>query len=323
MQLQRLKPLVPLLGLLVVIAIVLVLSLNSRGMGGAQAPAAPSDAANPALMTGEGAPPPPMMEYQDEERGAVPMATAAPAMAPGAQGNQQSMQRMVIKTADVRLEVADVSEVEQTITGQIGQLGGYVVEVQTSGTGKDLYSSITFRVPADRFDEALRWVQGFAKRVLSRTVGGQDVTEEFVDLDARVRNLEVSRDRLLNLMNQATNVEDALYANQALTDIQGQIEQIRGRMQYLQQSAAMSTFTVALQPEFVEPLVQDDSWQPLVVARDALRSMIALGQMLINGVIVGLVWSPVWLPLVVAGLWYRRKRRGQPGSGSSVPPASV
>ena len=132
-----------------------------------------------------------------------------------------------------------------------------------------------------------------------------------------MRNLEATRDRLLTFLDKATKVEDALAVNNSLNDIQGQIEQAKGRMQYLKQSSALSTITVGLEPvPPVTPIVEEGGWQPVTVARSALRSLIELGQGLANVGIVVLVWTPVWLPLLLLGLWFRRRMLGRAGRAS-------
>jgi len=231
----------------------------------------------------------------------------ANAAAPGA---QQDLQRLVIKTADLSLQVDSARDAEATLRTLVGQLGGYVVKVETSGTDEQMTSHVTFRVPADRFDQALSGVQGLAKKVLARTVGGDDVTEEFVDLESRLKNLEATRDRLQSFLDKAENVDDALKVNQSLSDQQGQIEQIKGRKQFLQQSASLSTISVTLSPlPAIASIVEDEGWQPLGVARNALRELVSFGQGLATLVIVVLVWAPVWLPIVLFGLWLSRRLR--------------
>jgi len=242
--------------------------------------------------------------------------------APGAQPAQPAAQRLVIKNAEVSLEVADVSDAEARIRARAEQLGGYVVSASTSGSGEYLSTAIVFRVPADRFEDALSGVEGLARRVLSRSVGGQDVTEEFVDLGSRLRNLEATRDRLLDLLGRATRVEDALQVNQALTDVQGEIEQIQGRRQYLQQSAAFSTITAQLTPVPPPPtIIEENGWQPLAVAARALRGLVAFGQDIASMAIVVLVWTPVWLPLLLLALWVRRRYIRGPRPTPPAPPA--
>jgi len=229
------------------------------------------------------------------------------ASAPAAQPNQPGLQRLVIKTADLELQVANARDAEASLRALVGKLGGYVVKVETNGTDERMASRVTFRVPAERFDEALSGAQGLAQKVLARTVSGDDVTEEFVDIESRLRNLEATRDRLLTFLEKADKVEDALKVNESLSQIQGEIEQAKGRKQFLQQSAALSTISVYLTPEPITPLVAEAGWQPLNVARGALRELISFGQGLASIAIVALVWAPVWLPLLLAGFWLRRR----------------
>lgn len=232
----------------------------------------------------------------------------APAGVDASSQQQPASQRLVIKNASVSLQVENVADAEARVRARAEQLGGYVVSVQTSGSDAYLSSVITFRVPADRFEEALTGVEGLARKVLSRSVSGDDVTEEFVDLEARLRNLEATRDRLLDLLAKATRVEDALQVNQALSDVQGEIEQIQGRMKYLRESAAFSTISADLQPVPPPPtIIEPDGWQPLRVAQEALAGLVEFGQGLASLAIVLLVWSPVWLTLLLAGRWGLRR----------------
>jgi hypothetical protein len=270
-----------------------------RGLGGGKSAATESGAASEAPAARQ-----PLALEQSGASGAG--AQSAPAAM-----DQQSFNRLVIKTADVSLQVENVASAEAAVRAKVNALGGYVVKVQTSGSDEYLTTTITFRVPASRFDDALAGVEGLAKKVLSHTVGGDDVTEEYVDLDSRLRNLEATRARLLTFLDKADKVEDALAVNQSLSDVQGQIEQIQGRKKYLEQSAAFSTITVALTPVPPLPqLVSEEGWQPLRVARDALRGLILFGQGIAEIMIVLLVWSPVWGVLLLVGLWLWRKLRG-------------
>ncbi len=252
----------------------------------------------------------------------VPMPTAAPAAgvpalesgggaAPDQQAPSQDIpasDRLIVKSASISVEVANVSEAEAAIRQLAARLDGFVVSTETYGTGDEMRSTIVFRVPAARFEEALGGVELLARKMLSRSISGEDVTEEYVDLEARLRNLEATRNRLLDMLQRAEKVEDALSVNQALSDVQEQIEQIKGRMQYLQRSAAMSTITAELNPVPPPPtIIEEDGWQPINVAREALRGLLEFGQGLVNLLIVLVIWTPVWLPVVLFGRWSWRK----------------
>ncbi len=280
---------------------ILALIILLAACGGAQSAAMPTSA--PAAAEAPAAP------ATDAERGAA--LEEAPGGAAGgtaSQPQQPAAQRLVIKNANLSLLVEDVAGAEARVRARANELGGYVVSVQTSGSDEYLSSVITFRVPADRFEEALAGVEGLARKVLSRGVSGDDVTEEFVDLESQLRNLDATRTRLLDLMTRATRVEDALQVNQALTDVQGQIEQIQGRMKYLRTSAAFSTITADLQPVPPPPsIIDSEGWQPLRVAQEALAGLVDFGQGLVSVAIVFLVWSPVWLPLLLLARWGWRR----------------
>lgn len=283
------------------IPLIVVLALLLAACGGAAAPAPTSMESAPLPAATMAPQAPAALERGEDMAGGEAPANSA----------QLPAQRLIIKNASVSLEVESVPQAEASIRAKAEQLGGFVVSVQTSGTEAYMTSTIVFRVPASRFEEALSGVEGLASKVLSRGVSGDDVTEEYVDLESRMRNLEATRDRLLDLLERANEVEDALAVNQALTDVQGQIEQIKGRMQYLSQSAAMSTITAELRPVPPEPtIIEEDSWQPIRVAREALRGLVEFGQGLANLAIVLLVWSPVWLVLFLFARWIWRKLAG-------------
>jgi hypothetical protein len=203
--------------------------------------------------------------------------------------------RMIVKTASLTVQVEDVAAAEVALRKLAESSGGFVVESsQVRGDdGDGPRVNITFRVPAERFDETLAAVEKMARRVLYRSVRGEDVTEEFVDLDARRRNLEASRARLLALLEKATDVAGAVEANKALTEVQGELERIAGKMKYLQRSATLSSVSVELTRD--PSLVPQAGWHPLRVAKGGLWALLGFAKWLVNAAIVLAIWSPVWL----------------------------
>ncbi len=215
-----------------------------------------------ALRSSESTGAPAQLAPQAPAGGAAPALEGSDASSPGSANqpptDQQGITRLVIKSADISLQVETVRDAEVAVRAKVNELGGYIVRVETNGTDQSLTSHITFRVPAERFDDALTGLQGLAQKVLSRTVSGDDVTEEFVDLESRLRNLEATRDRLQAFLDKAATVEEALKVNNSLSQIQGEIEQLKGRSQFLKQSAALSTITVYLTPVPITPLVAEE-----------------------------------------------------------------
>lgn len=226
-----------------------------------------------------------------------------------AQPNAQAPgQRLVIKTATLQMVVDDVSAAEQLVRKLADTREGFVLSSQASGENDRRTATIAFKVPAQRFDEALTELSKFGK-IEAQNVQGQDVTDEFVDLQSRLKNLRAVETRLLQFLADAKTTKEALDVNAQLSDIQGQIEQAQGRITYLQQSAALSTITVTLRAAAVVSIVPEAGWAPGATARNALNSLITFGQGLADIAIVVAVWAPVWLPLFLIGWWFVRRGR--------------
>lgn len=305
--------------ILPILVVALVVSACGSARSGASAPTPTGSGSTTDGYSGAGAT---MATAAPAAPGAAPaqdraieaMPAGGTTNAPNPQVDQQGFNRLVIKTADMSIEVENVRAAEAEIRTRAATLGGYIVQSQSNGTDESLSMNLSFRVPVARFDEALSSLQGIAKKVYSSTVRGDDVTAEFVDLESRQKTLTATRDRLLQLLAQAKTVEETLQVNQTLNDYQAQIDQVEGRIKYLSQSAAMSTINVALAPvPATQPLVAEEGWQPVAVARAALRDLLAFGQGIANVTIVLVIWSPVWGALLILVLLLtRRLRRVEP-----------
>ncbi len=130
---------------------------------------------------------------------------------------------MIVRTGNLVLIVNDVPETLQRIVDLAINLGGYVVTSNQYKEGERLVGQITVRVDADRFTEAMRTLRGYAIEVSSENTSSQDVTEEYVDLQAKLKNLEAAEQQLLVILQKAEKVEDILAIQRELTDVRGQI----------------------------------------------------------------------------------------------------
>ncbi|MDZ7844244.1 MAG: DUF4349 domain-containing protein [Anaerolineales bacterium] len=234
-------------------------------------------------------------------------------------------ERMVIKDGSISIVVDDPSRTMDAISQMAADLGGFVVnsnlsQIRTERGLEVPQAHITIRVPAERMDEALEIIKSGAGRVLSENVSGQDVTQEYTDLASRLRNLESAESQLNKIMEEAQKTEDVLSVYNRLVEVQEEIEVIKGRMQYFERSAAMSSISVRIQAnEAVQPL-KIGNWQPVGVAKRAIQALINtltfFGDALI-WIVIYLV--PVLLVLLVP-LWliwrglkklFRRKKADQ------------
>jgi PKD repeat protein len=179
----------------------------------------------------------------------------APTPAPSpVNGNDMSIDtdRMIIRTANMQLVVDDVRDTIDKITNLAQDRKGYVVNSSSWKEGERVVGQITIRVPSDDFDYAMGVLRNMAVEVTSETTSAQDVTEEYVDLEATLRNLEATEAQLLKLMEKAVEVKDILSVQSELSRVQQDIERTKGRMQYLERTSTMSLIQVTLEQSKLE-----------------------------------------------------------------------
>ena len=154
--------------------------------------------------------------------------------------------RMIVRTAEMSLVVNDVAVALDQITKLAEGSGGYVVSSTRWKEDERLVGIISIRVPAESFGKAMETLRELAVDVTHEDTSSQDVTEEYVDLSAKLHNLEATEEQLLRLMEKAETVEDMLNVQLELSKTRGEIEQTKGRMQYLERTSATSLIRVQL-----------------------------------------------------------------------------
>jgi hypothetical protein len=179
----------------------------------------------------------------------IPEPTPTPTPAPEEVDYEQAWtgERMIIRTGSMTLVVEDVAAAIEQITRLSATYEGYVVSSNSWQDRNRMVGNIAIRVAAGHFDDAIRALRDMAEEVKSESTSGQDVTEEYVDLSAKLRNLEAAEAQLLKLMEQAGEVSDILEVQRELVETRGDIEQTKGRMQYLEQSSSMSYLEITLE----------------------------------------------------------------------------
>ena len=274
----------------------------------------------------------PAMERQSAEGLVVTMAPAPteaptllegpPAATPGAAypaPNPVSIDaapgpRMIVKDAVIRLQVADTDVAIDRTTQLASDLGGYIISsriwYQPTGEKNYKYATLALGVPVDRFEEGLNRLRQLAIQVLDENASGNDVTNEYVDLQSRLTNLEATRDRIREFLAQATTVDEALKVNDQLANVEGQIEQVQGRMNYLSGRTSFSTITVNVEPEILEPTPTATPtpsptptatpWSPATTFHQASGTLGQIGQRLVEAAIwIGVVLVPLVLPVAL------------------------
>jgi len=224
-----------------------------------------------------------------------------------------SDQRMIVRTADVYLVVNNVTDVRDRIASLAENLTGFVVSSSVRGEGQGTMGSISIRVPDEQFDSTRVVLRKLAIRVQSESTNAQDVTEQYTDIQARLKNAQATENQYVSILSQAKTVDDTLKVYNALSQVRQQIEQLQGQIQYLERTSSMSLINVQLIPEGTTAQLVTPGWSPLEVLKSATRAIISFGKVLVNVLIWVVIFSPVWGAAIAAGWFFRRKAKNNVG----------
>jgi hypothetical protein len=176
-------------------------------------------------------------------------AAAPPAGAQASSGPSSTIaDQKVVQTAVISMQVKDVQQTFQAVSLLAASSGGFVASSKSSQQGGQTVASLTLRVPADRYQDVLAQVRAMGARVESESSNASDVTQEYSDLQAQLRNLQATEAQLLTFLGQAKNVGEVLQVQDRLTSVRGQIEQLQGRINLLDKLSDMATISVQLRP---------------------------------------------------------------------------
>jgi len=228
----------------------------------------------------------------------------------GAGNSASAIERMVIYNANLRIAVVDPASTMDAVIEMAEEAGGFVVSSNiyqsTSDSGQSQpRASVTVRVPAGQLDSIMAAIKDLTpdpkEDVISEDVSGQDVTAEYTDLESRLRNLEAAEEALVALMEEAQDPEDVLAIFDELTYYRGEIEVVKGRMQYLEESAALSAISVDIvSKESLQP-IEIGGWEPKGTAKKAVQTLINTAQFLADAAIwFGIFCLPFLIPLSIA-----------------------
>ena len=162
-----------------------------------------------------------------------------------------AVERKIIRNADLHLEVNSPEESTANITKIVESKDGFVIESQQQNsdakTTKSNIVTMTLRVPADKFNETLEEIRKSGNRVINETIKGQDVTEEFIDIEARLKTKRALEEQFLEIMKRGNTVQEALNVQRELSNVRGEIEKIEGRKRFLENQTSFSTLKIRLQ----------------------------------------------------------------------------
>lgn len=274
----------------------LVLVVLSLGAGCAEST---SDAAAPSFDT---VPELERAEAGIADDGVVPVSEAA-----ARQPSPSRIERQLIKTGRLSLRVDDYDDAIAALRDSVAQFEAYLAGEQEQRRTYRIENTVTIRVAAADFDAMVEALTSLARTVESRSVNVQDVTEEFVDVQARLRSRRAAEERYLAILQQASDLNDVLAVQRQLDQVREEIERVEGRLRYLRDRVGLGTLTVTLFEETEYALTEGPGFFSQVADAfvDGWRA-------LLDFVLVALALWPFVL-LLVGGVWlYRRWRRQNP-----------
>ena len=218
------------------------------------------------------------------------------------------IERKIVRNGYIVLEVNDITVALNGVTALAKDMDGYVVSSNKSGDQDITYGQISIRVPSDRFDEAFDRLRQLAVNVPNENTNSQDVTEEYIDLQAQLRNREATEAQYLELLKKAEKVEDILAIQRELSNVRGEIEQLKGRIQYIDRTSDMALIDVNLQK--VKP-IGGTAWSALETLKSAARGLVSFGKGLADVLIWVAIFSPVWIIILVVVLYFTRWRKAK------------
>lgn len=250
----------------------------------------------------------------------APAAPAAPAAAPAASAPSApaavpalSMldggERMVVINGEYQLVVEDVSQALAQVQQFAVEAKGYVVESHI-WTERDLtHAKVVVRVPDADFYPLADRIKGVAATLVEEAITGKDVTEEYTDLQGQLRGAQATYDRILGILEDTKTVREALDVNAKLAEVQKQIEQLQGKIVYLENQDRMATLTVSLEPN-IPPVIETVAvagWQPLETVRRAAGFLAGIGRFVVDMLIWALIVGGPFALVVAIGIWITKR----------------
>jgi hypothetical protein len=240
-------------------------------------------------------------------------------------GSVQAQERLVIENADLAIVVKDPKARMAEINALANELGGYVVSSNLyqsfTSFGQEVpEATIVIRVPSERLDEALTRIKEGAIDINYENRSGQDITNIYVDLQSQLKAKQAAEAKLLEIMDQATRAEDVLAIYLQVQQVQLEIEQLKGQIQYYDESVATSSISVRLIAEEGTQPIEIGPWTPEGAAKEAIQDLILFIQnfveVLIRFVLLTLpalilIAIPLFLVYLAGRAVYRRVRRSR------------
>jgi hypothetical protein len=212
----------------------------------------------------------------------------------------ESTDRLVIQDTSLSLQVKDVSQTIGDILETTEKLGGFLINSALTKPEGATSGNISVRIPEERRQEAMDLFKKMAVKVVSESVYGNDVTDQYVDLESQLEVLNKTKVKYEEILQKADKVADLMSVQEQLTYLQVQIDNLKGQQKYYEQSAKLSKVVVYLSTdELALPYSPTNEWRPMVIFKNAIRSLVGLFRILGSLIIWAVVFIPIIIPTIL------------------------
>lgn len=241
---------------------------------------------------------------------------SAPAPARDSATSINIQERKVVTESHMSLLVKDVRESADKIQNQVKAVGGFVVNTYIHSPEEGSSGYITIRVPADTLETTLDTLRGYAVKVVSENISGHDITDRYMDVEARLTTLQKTKTMFEEILTKATDVDEILRVQQRILSVQDQIDSLKGQLKYMDATTATTLVTINLATdELALPYSPGAPWRPSVVFKYAVRSLIinlrSLGSTAIWLTVYAVIWVPALVIFLVVRKVIKKKKTGQ------------
>jgi uncharacterized protein DUF4349 len=202
----------------------------------------------------------------------------------------------IVRTGSLSLQVEDLAASVRAARDAVRGISGYVAGSRQTNDGDQSVAEVTYRIPSDRWDEALDAIRKIAKNVVGEQTSSVEVTGQLVDLEARIANLRASEKAFQAIAAQATKISDILEVQNQLTNVRGQIEQLDAQRSHLNDQASYGTLNVTYGIEVAAVTTAAKGWNPGQEVDRATASLVDLLQAVTTA---GIWFAIVWLPILL------------------------
>lgn len=311
---------------------VLILGSVSCGVASDSATSIPPAEANKGRVAGTtAAEQPPATSARLAQDGTVQFKNVSLDQTEKAEETSAAADRKIIRNADLTMEVSSTTDTQHRIASIAESHGGFVVTSEakqresTEPAKRMLDIRLVVRIPENRFGPALDQIRGLTTNLTEEKVSGQDVTEEFIDLEARIRTQKALEAQFLQIMRQTGKIVDALEVQRQIAEVRSDIERLEGRKRFLENRSALSTITVNIMAPKAVVVVPTTGFKASV--RDAVSESIDVGsEIVLFFVRFLIVMIPISLFVLLPGglivrYFIRRAKRMRMAEALSAPTA--